>query len=279
MPINISLAQLKIPQGVILYDGPSRIDGKRIVAIATSIAGSNNPKTGDTIQTYILPAEINPYSAIWEGKDKSVCGDCKHASVKSGGMGTCYVNVAQGPFAVWKAWKNGNYDKPSINHLALFSNRVVRLGSYGDPVAVPIEVWDTILEGAKNHLGYTHQWEKAFAQPYKKYCMASADSRQEYVRAKLLGWRTFRVRFTDDALMRGEFACPASIEMGNKLTCEKCGACNGVKDFQNPITVGSPSIIVHGRDFKVRRFQLVMQRKEKKKGWKDLMPQRQIVKK
>src|SRR5262245_33628424 len=43
------------PQGVVLYRGPSLLDGAPIVAVATNLARrSKNPKTGNAVQTYIL---------------------------------------------------------------------------------------------------------------------------------------------------------------------------------------------------------------------------------
>ena len=60
------------------------------------------------------------------------------------------------------------YDK----HIHLFENKVIRLGSYGDPVAVPFDTWTEILKVAKGNLSYTHQW-KTCDQRYKNICMAS----------------------------------------------------------------------------------------------------------
>ena len=47
---------------------------------------------------------------------------------------------------------------------------IIRLGSYGDPAAVPIEIWDNLCSVAANYTGYTHQW--ATCDPnLKNYCM------------------------------------------------------------------------------------------------------------
>jgi hypothetical protein len=49
----------KLP--IVLYRGPSLLDGSPIVAIAT--IGSTNVKTGPMVQTWILRADMNPLEA------------------------------------------------------------------------------------------------------------------------------------------------------------------------------------------------------------------------
>src|SRR4051812_44690746 len=86
------------PQGVVLYRGPSELDGTPVVAVATAIARrSKNPKTGGMIQTYILADNgEDPIQAARSGGDAAVCGDCPHRPV-NGKLGSCYVNLIQGP--------------------------------------------------------------------------------------------------------------------------------------------------------------------------------------
>jgi hypothetical protein len=63
--------------GVIIYEGPSVIDGAPIVAIATGFKSpSSNDKTGTMIQVWILRADIAPHEAQKTGADESICGDC-----------------------------------------------------------------------------------------------------------------------------------------------------------------------------------------------------------
>lgn len=270
--INISLPQIKYPTGIEIYNGPSKFNGKRIVVIANCFKESNNPKTGSgVIQTFIIPANESPLTAVTNGTDKTVCNNCKHSSTKNGGMGTCYVNVYQAPHNVYKTWKNGNYEKPNNLNIHAFDGRIIRIGSYGDGLAVPIDVWDTITKNAKGWLGYTHSWKESWSDPYKKYFMASVDTEKEYEQARLMGWRTFRVRKNDEEVFDKEFICPASQEAGHKKTCEKCLACCGIKETQNPLKVASPVIIAHGRGWKIKRFFNIMKRRENKKGWKDLV--------
>jgi hypothetical protein len=49
----------------------------------------------------------------------------------------------------------------------------LRIGSYGDPAAVPTWVWKDLASDVKVMTGYTHQW-KRFDQALKLLMMASA---------------------------------------------------------------------------------------------------------
>jgi hypothetical protein len=127
------------------------------------------------------------------------------------------------------------------------AGRKVRLGTYGDPAAVPAYVWDMLLEHAAGHTGYTHQWASGKADHVKQWCMASADTMSEFAEAKFAGWRTFRVRSENATGAEGlkyvnEMACPASAEQGKRLTCEDCMACSGGIDSKK----ASVTIVVHG---------------------------------
>ena len=67
----------KLPKGVVLYRGPSLLDGKPIVCIATGLRSpSGNPKTGPMVQTWIMREDVAPHTAQKSGEDSSVCGDC-----------------------------------------------------------------------------------------------------------------------------------------------------------------------------------------------------------
>ena len=174
------------------------------------------------------------------------------------------------PNNVWNAWKKGRYANPSKMNMHCFRDKIVRIGSYGDPSAVPTEVWKIITAKAKGFVGYTHQWTRAFIDPnLKHYCMASCDTESEARRASLMGWRTFRVRLKTEKVLPNEAICPASIEAGQKTTCEKCGLCSGIKD--NKDSRKSIAIIVHGRDWKCQRFANIMRRRKNKKSYKDLL--------
>jgi hypothetical protein len=215
------------PNTVVVYRGPSQIDGQPIVALLSGLQQkSANRKTGNTLQTWILREDQHPQEALNSGNDKSICGGCKFRKVLNGG---CYVRVSQAPAAIWRAYKRGGTPEINLTQLAqLTTGRVVRLGSYGDPTAVPIEVWEAALSTASGHLGYTHQWRVKRFQKYKTMLMASVDMPHEKVEAANLGWGTFHVRPKGDASKDpDEMVCPASAEMGHAVDCTQCLACDG----------------------------------------------------
>lgn len=213
-----------VQRGYVLWQGRSRIDGKPIVAIATM--RTSNRKTGRMVQVWILRRDINPVLAVETGDDASVCGRCRFRKHNAGG---CYVNVGQAPNAVFKAFKAGRYPFLSSAHYSqVFSGRKVRLGAYGDPMAVPANVWRGILRYASGHTSYTHQWSyMPGAAEYKAFTVASCDSADMYHQARLGGWSTFRVRRDGDALLAGEKPCPAESGKVQCIDCPSQRNCSG----------------------------------------------------
>ena len=218
--------------GIVLYDGPSRIDGAPIVAIACRIAdASNNVKTGAMVQTFILRRDIAPHKALKTGDDSSVCGDCPLRPINKGGT-RCYVRVYQAPSSVWNAYQRGRYATPGLDFAAallpaLFAGLSFRIGSYGDPAAIPARVWKTATRKVKNRTGYTHQWLRRIGVGLKGLCMASADNESDVAAATARGWRTFRVRKHDAPTLKTESICPASAEGKRRVQCDSCGLCKG----------------------------------------------------
>ncbi len=253
MKIALNLVK-KITNGIIIYRGPSQINGEPIVVVATGLqSSSKNVKTGNIVQTYILVDGIKPSTAVFSGKDAAVCGDCPHRYID--GNGTCYVNPVHGPNGVMRAVESNNYITVKLEDAAnMLSGRIVRLGSYGDPAAVPIYVWNSILSKSAGHTGYTHQWRHATANGLQKYCMASVESFAEKSQANALGWRTFRIRTHDQPLDKNEIICPASEESGKRLTCEQCKACNGGR-----VQKASVTIVAHGVRWKKQRLLKMIQ--------------------
>lgn len=207
--------------GAVLYQGPSQLDGVPIVVIITGFSGgSTNIKTGKMLQTWIMRADIDPGEAVQSGRDGSICGNCPKR--RSTG-GACYVVVEQAPLSIWRAWKAGRYlDWTSSLPYNALAGRSVRIGSYGDPAAVPVNVWRRVREQKlAGWTGYTHQWRTAFN--YRLFLMASVDSEAEMVEAQSKGWRTFRVRDEGAPLdTANEVDCPSEV-----TTCESCGLCRG----------------------------------------------------
>jgi hypothetical protein len=237
---------MKKPSGYIIYRGPSLLDDKPIVVVAIT-GKSSNSKTGDMVQTYILADNgKSPVESAKALDDVSVCGDCKH---RRGLGGSCYVNLGQGPRAVMDGVIRGIYPDiwPDFDVMCSFvvtvAQRMTRLGTYGDPAAVPSYVWELLLQDAAGHTGYTHQWQNGKADHIKQWCMASVDTPKEAALAKMDGWRTFRVRVADGSPeFSHEMKCPASAEMNKRLTCDTCMACSGGIDSKK----ASVTIIVHG---------------------------------
>lgn len=239
--------------GFIFYEGPSVLDGSPIIGVA--IDSSANRKTGAMIQTYILRSDVSPIDAAAEGEDASVCGDCKHRPSLDG---ACYVNLGHGPTAVWNGLMRDIYPMSLLSAARMCEGRKVRLGSYGDPMAIPWFAWYVLVAGAVGHTGYTHQWMNPDIAHIQRegimaLCMASVDTPTEADMAHTLGYRTFRVRTRDEPMLAGEFVCPASDEAGKRLQCADCLACNGGVGMERK---ASPVIIAHGS--KARRFYAIL---------------------
>ena len=231
--------KIKKPSGYIIYRGPSQLDGAPIVVMA--LTNSTNSKTGNMVQTYILVDNgRSPVDNARDLLDVSICGDCKH---RTGTGGACYVNLGQGARAVAAAIVKGNYPADLMAAQLAAAGRMVRLGTYGDPAAVPANIWRSLLAKAQGHTGYSHQWQSGKAgADIMALCMASADNAQERAAAKAAGYRTFRVRAANEAAEAGEFICPASEEGGRRKLCGECGACDGGIDSRR----ADPVIIAHG---------------------------------
>ena len=232
--------------GVVLYDGPSKIDGKPIIAIACRIMeSSENDKTGAMVQTFIMRKDIAPHEALKTGEDSSVCGDCALRPINKGAT-RCYVRVYQAPLSVWGAFHRDRYATPGVDFDAallpeLFAGLSFRIGCYGDPAAIPAKVWRSATSRVNNRTGYTHQWRKRIGAGLKNLCMASADNPADVASATLKGWRTFRVRKHDAPTLKTESICPASKEGGKRVQCDTCGLCQGA-------TIAARNIVIadHG---------------------------------
>lgn len=235
--------------GVEFYRGPSVLTGEPIVAIATGLSGrSHNEKTGPMVQAWIMRSDLAPMPAARQGADAAICGDCTHRGDGDGYGRTCYVTLWLAPNNVYKAL--GAYPLASWPDLRrLLVGRHIRLGAYGDPAAIPFEVWRAVLVSVAGWTGYTHQWASCDPR-FKRVLMASVDTPAEWSAAQGAGWRTFRVRAKHDALLGdGEVICPASAEGEHRATCQTCELCRGQA---NPAR--SVAIIAHGNTGQVANF-------------------------
>jgi hypothetical protein len=244
-----------IPAGTELWRGRSRLTGDPVVAIATGIGrASNNTKTGDMVQAWILAQNEAPGEARRSGLDASVCGACPHRPYD--GWGTCYVNM-WGPSGVYRAWRLGNYPPitPQIRNAIRFGK--VRIGAYGDPLAVPARTWRGILPNdPADATGYTHSWKVTGAGSYKAFLMASVETRKEAAEAQAHGWRTFMVVQRGARIPKGMRWCPSDeLNPGPKIPCAACGACNGARG-------SSPSIAIYAHGSPGKSFDPKRKRKD-----------------
>ncbi len=213
-------------KSAIIYNGPSLLDGQPIVVIATY--SNRNKKTGHVVQTYILRSDINPLEASKTGADYSICGDCTMRGEvttdpqrKQAKGRRCYVNLGQGVLIVFKAFMRGVYQEGDPRTMG--RGRFVRVGTYGDPGAVPSRVWDELLAECETWTAYSHQsgWRPDIA-------MQSADDYAQALAHWKNGHRTFRVIADLGDLDRAnEALCPASKEAGRRAQCTACKLCRG----------------------------------------------------
>lgn len=223
----------------VFYHGPSVIDGAEIVGVITY--DSKNSKTGAGLaQTWIMRADMAPSLAQKTGHDESVCGNCRLRpslfAPKALGEKECYVITFHAPRSVLAAFQRGSYgpvvERENLPELARGWN--VRLGSYGNPSAIPSAVWESLMAEASGWTGYDHLWNhpnpavRANSKALQRWCMASVDSEESARAAWADGWRTFRTMVPGSPMIDGECRCPASKEAGHLTTCDKCQACSGL---------------------------------------------------
>jgi len=267
-------------RGVLLWHGPSQINGEPV--FATIQFGSANRKTGSMLQTYILSAEHSTLAALQNRLEEAICGACVHRP-QADGTRSCYVD----PRSLATVWQSvtgsgirtgiateGRYltlqevaslcgvDTKRALELLGMGERV-RLGTYGDPAAIPAALWATLTSQAETWTGYTHQWQNDAVsseqrQALKPLVRASVDDAQGYQASTSTGWVPFVV--TPDvetgralrALGSMPVAlCPASEEAGQKVTCAACPiGCKG--DQGKPLAVFIPA---HGPVTATRSYE------------------------
>lgn len=236
--------------GAVFYRGPSLITGEPVVGIVTGLdGGSLNPKTGNLLQTWVIRPDLPPMEAVRRNLDEAICGDCSLRG-RDGYDRKCYVTPFFAPNNVYKQFHAGGYIEASWSELqALIEGRGLRICAYGDPCALPFELWRTLLVTASTWVGYTHSW-KTCDPRFKAIAMASVETEDERVRAALRGWRTFRIRMPDGPVREGiEFVCPASDEAGHRTTCARCQLCRGTSSQARSVV-----IVAHGKPSSLKAF-------------------------
>lgn len=217
----------------LLYKGPSVIDNGPIIALLTGLGKpSTNAKTGPMLQTWILREDMPPKEAL-KGADHSICGDC---TLKKD---ICYVLTHQAPSAIYKRYLNENYKSENLKKIG--RNQRIRITAYGDPAAVPIDIWDDLLTYADGWTGYTHS---PHIQPeLKKYVQASCESTESASRLQDQGWKTYRIKDESEPLLKNEIICPSN----HGVKCITCLMCNGATK--------NIAINIHGSVSKINKFK------------------------
>ncbi len=222
------------PRGVILYQGPSLIGDGEVVAIA--IFRSENPKTGNMIQVYVLDQHDHPltsHKATREG-GSSNCGTCPIAS-------GCYVVVAQAPAQIYRAYQAGAYPAyDEREHSERFWGRSIRWGAFGDPGAIPLSTVHRINRLVDGWTGYTHQWKEGRDKrtaALARVFMLSCESRDQTDWCRENGYRSFLM---SRKVEPGLTECPYA---SSEVQCIDCGLCCGTER-------GAKSVYIppHGRN-------------------------------
>lgn len=218
----------------LLYSGPSVITGEPIIAMLSGIERpSQNVKTGPMLQTWILNEDLDPTTAVKEAKNTAICGNCPLK------QDICYVIPWQGPRAAYESYKKREYKTKNLKQLG--RGHKIRLGSYGDPAAVPITVWKDLLQYAHGYTGYTHSPE--IEPGLKYYVQASTESQEEATRLQSLGWKTFRIKTENTPVMPNEILCPSS----KGVQCITCLKCDG--------KLANVAVNIHGTKHKLNKFK------------------------
>ena len=211
---------MKIENGYTLHE--TMENGEKVAIIATGITRkTNNQKTGNMIQIWILLANQNPIAALQSGLDaNTICQGCPFAS----GQG-CYVNVGQAPLAIWKAYNKGKYPKlRPANYEKVFSGRKVRFGAYGNPTLIPLAMVKAIASVSNGWTGYFHNWRElgqVKAKAYNAYFMASTESATSFDLANTQGLRVFHANTKQP---ENTVEC---LSDSHGISCAECQLCQG----------------------------------------------------
>ena len=233
---------------VVFYRGPSEINGLPVIGVLTK--DTRNIKTGNMVQTWYLPdhkCKVSDSRKI-QDRSESICGTCIHQGRfdadgdRQKASVTCYVNDL-GINAVY----NSTVDLPvsgfdEVRDAVILWGKSIRLGAFGDPVAVPFKahepIWEALDHAGLGSVGYTHQWREGRFKIWHKWLMASVESYDDIPEDPK--WRYFRAANCEPR--KGEIMCPntAQTEKGydNPVQCEQCLLCDpskGAKNIFNPL--------------------------------------------
>ena len=170
-------------------------------------------------------------------ESKDSCAGCPFLDT-----GECYAQngtVAMGHNSMVKGYqkKPERYSLKRALANRLASAKMVRLGSIGDPGALPggylADVLDAITEEGLDPVGYTHHWrgrpDLAGLLMASVETLAQADQaiRAGFRAAVVLPWNWTDQRFKTPEGNAG-IVCPAILKP-DVVTCNTCRMCNGAK--------------------------------------------------
>jgi hypothetical protein len=213
------------------------VHGSTVHSVDLRLSGTKKLGYAFIVQTYHFDIEqvINNNLVL----DSGTCFNCPLSfNQNNGKTGGCYThkgNLRRGLGSklrsLNKQYKTGkllnNYDTV-LSGLNKFAKDVkislVRFGTYGEAVTLPLDLLDGLAKLSKRKTGYTHQWNKPEYKDYSKFLMASTHNVFEVNIAKDYGFRTFNVGKIENSVM-----CPSSptIKKIDRTPCSDCGLCAG----------------------------------------------------
>lgn len=219
---------MRVQNTYILWEGASQFDGTPLVVLLSGVRFSDNRKTGNMLQTLILRQDMLPTDAVKKGYDFSTCGNCVQRPTvarKTGGS-ICYVNLGNSINRMWRKYSLGGYTHiEDAKIYRLLHTRKLRMGTYGDPAAVPFSVWSKLLVNVSSHTGYTSSWREPIAYHLKGVCQASCNTLEAKLQAESLGWSTFTNIPEGSNAPEKAVLCPNVKD--EEITCLSCGLCDG----------------------------------------------------
>jgi len=199
--------------------------------VFTALSGSSNRKTGDMVQTYLLDREtLTSEPKVFGAK----CVECPMVN-------KCYVS--RDKMSVRKALarllgeERTSYAHATLDQvLPLLSGRKVRLGTYGDPSALPLDDLKAIVSACEGHTGYTHFWASIDTE-YSAHLMASVEDATGELLAQGLGYRTFRVITKEDTERSVSSVAVECLNTSSGLTCAECLLCSGTEGKGRKVSI------------------------------------------
>jgi hypothetical protein len=196
---------------------------------------SQNTKTGDMVQIYIMHPDQNPLETSKLKLDDRVCGNCP---LRHSLGGACYVTLFHGPNRVYNSWSDkGKKIDPIEEALEIVLGRAVRIGAYGDIAHIPDYLAAEIMSLSNSYTAYTHAWRNpVVARVWKGRAMASCDTAGQLRLAESQGWAGF-VAVPEE--LDGVKICDNEE---NGTQCRDCLKCDGSQ--------GSVQLTPHGARLK-----------------------------